>query len=81
MGCFDSVIAVCPECGANVEFQSKAGECDLRTYKVTSVPVVIAIDLDGTSRRCTCGEFVTIGYHDKPIRVAMHVDYEGSVND
>ena len=60
MGTFDSVLARCPECGAEVEFQSKAGECRLRRYHASSVPMEIAADIDGTSVRCECGEFVTL---------------------
>ena len=55
MGMFDSVIATCPKCGKDVEFQSKAGECALRTYSATSVPPEIAKDVAGDAQACVCG--------------------------
>ena len=56
MGMFDSLYVTC-KCGEDVEFQSKAGECALREYRITDVPPVIAGDLIGqceTCRRCGC---------------------------
>jgi len=47
MGMFDSVFAPCPVCGKLLEFQSKAGKCDLKKYTHTSVPAEIAADLIG----------------------------------
>ena len=47
MGMFDSVIAECPKCGKKLEFQSKAGSCNLVQYPSYSVPAEIAIDLLG----------------------------------
>lgn len=72
MGMFDSVIVPCPACGGEVEFQSKAGECRLRRYHVSSVPMGIAADLNNTSEKCDCGEFVTITMGCKD-RVSMRV--------
>ena len=57
MGMFDRVWARCPKCGAQVEFQSKAGECSLINYSFDSVPVEIAADLSGKEQRAcdSCG--------------------------
>ena len=53
MGMFDSVYLDCPECGDYVEFQSKAGDCELhRYYKGDGVPMDVAADILGQSRRC-----------------------------
>lgn len=44
MSCFDSVWVNCPRCGKQVEFQSKAGECNLHDYTletVTQAPEVL----------------------------------------
>lgn len=60
MGMFDSVYVTCPRCGSSVEFQSKAGECYLRTYSNQEVPTEIAADLNDTSERCKCGALVTV---------------------
>jgi len=61
MGLFDSVIAHCPKCGNPVEFQSKAGPCDMDVYSSTEVPPKIAAALDGQKQACdTCGTEVQI---------------------
>ena len=52
MGMFDWVFIVCPECGGNIGFQSKAGECDLREYDEYDMPPEIAVDLKDEERRC-----------------------------
>lgn len=52
MGMFDSVNAKCPECGGNIEFQSKSGECILRNFPITEVPLEIAADIDGEYGHC-----------------------------
>lgn len=55
MGMFDSVYLKCPECGSQVELQSKAGECLLINYSRDNVPLNIAEDLDGRIVTCTNG--------------------------
>ncbi len=63
MGCFDSVWFKCPSCGASrqddppggVEFQSKAGGCNLADYEPASAPPKVALDIIdkvGTCSRC-----------------------------
>jgi hypothetical protein len=52
MGMFDSVIVHCPACGEENEFQSKAGDCSMKTYNQTHVPVHIANDIDGEITKC-----------------------------
>jgi len=49
---FDSVMASCPNCGSSLEYQSKAGDCLLRTYCLDEVPVGIAISVDGDQTYC-----------------------------
>ena len=72
MGMFDSVIVNCPECGTAVEFQSKAGCCELKRYSHRSVPQEIAIDIDGQHQFCkACGEKVELLYPGATVRVAM----------
>ena len=61
MGMFDSVVARCPRCGGELEFQSKSGECSLATYPVYAVPVEVASGADGTSAECVgCGTGYTL---------------------
>lgn len=62
MGMFDSVTVGCPHCSAILEFQSKAGPCQLNTYPCISVPVEIALDLHKQTEVCDCGARVTLKY-------------------
>lgn len=60
MGMFDSMYVAC-SCGRAVEFQSKAGRCNLRRYSMATVPLEVATDLDGESERCpNCGSTLII---------------------
>lgn len=62
MGMYDSVMVKCP-CGAEVEFQSKAGDCILKYHDPRDVPSEIADDLNGKIKRCECGRDVTLFVH------------------
>lgn len=53
MGMFDSVWFACLNCGANVEVQSKAGDCAMREYNERDVPSHIAEDIMGEIVQCT----------------------------
>lgn len=46
MGMFDTVFFKCPTCNAELEEQTKSGECLLRRYHQSSVPVVAVSGLD-----------------------------------
>ena len=52
MGMFDTVNVRCRKCGANMEFQSKSGECMLNTYDETSVPPSVAEGIVGDEVWC-----------------------------
>lgn len=52
MGMFDSVYVNCPNCGEDIEFQSKAGECWCRSYNQNKVPTIVAFDLEGDVEIC-----------------------------
>lgn len=45
MGMFDSIYFECPECGSEIEEQSKAGDCYLHRYTGDDVPLAIAADI------------------------------------
>lgn len=61
MGMFDSVVATCPKCGCEIEFQSKAGTCNLNRFQLDEVPVEIASNINGELRECeNCGEMYRI---------------------
>jgi hypothetical protein len=55
VGLFDEVNIVCPECGSFVEFQSKAGDCHMHSYRQNSVPTEIAKDILNNIQQCSCG--------------------------
>jgi hypothetical protein len=42
---FDSVIVQCPECGVNVVYQSKAGDCRLNRYTIFDAPIRVLADV------------------------------------
>ena len=71
MGMFDTVKFKCPECGAELELQSKAGECVLHEYHYKAVPPEIAIDLDGRNVLCEHCFTVTTLHYDKVPLVSM----------
>lgn len=62
MGCFDSVFVNCGTCGKRIEFQSKAGGCRMNIFNIpdAGIPPVIAGDLDGECRDCSCGKTIRI---------------------
>ena len=58
MGMFDSVYVKCAKCGTEVEFQSKAGKCDLENYTINNAPPEILIDIDKEIGVCKeCGHY------------------------
>lgn len=74
MGMFDTVFVPCPHCGRMVEFQSKAGDCELKRYHISSVPPEIAKWLDGDNQTCACNAKVTIRLSKPLERVLMTTD-------
>lgn len=73
MGMFDSVYARCQSCGTKVEFQSKSGDCTLAEYDRHKVPKSIALALNGSSEKCSCGKWVTLSYGGADSFVRMEV--------
>jgi ribosomal protein S27AE len=60
MGCFDSIIVECPACGTEVEFQTKAGDCNLDRFTLEEAPLIVLADCVDRRLRCKkCGR--TIG--------------------
>jgi len=79
MGLYDSVMANCPRCGAEFEFQSRAGE-SMEKFKLNSVPLATALDLardlDQNKWRCNCGYILKLA-----IRVEMVVKDDRKFNE
>lgn len=73
MGCFDSVFIKCPKCGYNIEFQSKAGRCDMYRFNESKVPIVLADDIDGEVMECPTCHTRVMAKQIVPVKtVAMH---------
>ena len=61
MGMFDSIYVQCPHCGASVEFQSKAWNCDLDIYTLDDAPLAILIDVMNAPRHCFyCDQWIAL---------------------
>lgn len=61
MGMYDIVVARCPRCGEELEFQSKGGDCSLSRYDISEAPSDVLSDADrhdvlcgGCGSRCSC---------------------------
>ncbi len=70
MGLYDSLFIDCPECGKELEFQSKEGDCNMlrcTSYNILSrcVPWFVGRDL-----HCTCGAWVELVPYVPPKIVA-----------
>ena len=76
MGMYDSVVVSCSKCNQDsIEFQTKVGDCKLVDYDHNSVPMAIALALDGRSESCrTCGHTVTLHMPMRIDRVCMVVE-------
>lgn len=62
MGMYDDVWVPCPSCSKDVRFQSKAGECRLRNFGITTAPLEVLADIKGSknARQCSCGALVRV---------------------
>ena len=62
MEMYDSVWVPCTKCNKLVEFQSKAGLCQLSNYNLSNAPADVLGDLAGDVGCCQkCGERFRIG--------------------
>ena len=80
MGMFDSVYVKCPNCGEDIEFQSKAVECQCKSYNQNKVPTIIAFDLEGDVEICDhCGTEVEFYIPGSPTYIqCMGLELRGS---
>lgn len=57
MGLFDVVWLKCPNCGASIEFQSKAGYPSMEEFDVDNVPSHVAGYIHDDIEKCkSCGK-------------------------
>jgi hypothetical protein len=55
MGCFDTVMVPCPDCGLEEGFQSKSGICHLEVWSLKECPSDILVDVNRHSPHyCKC---------------------------
>lgn len=52
MGMFDSVWVHCPECGKEIEFQSKTGSC-IGDYTLDTAPADVISSMNGEVELCS----------------------------
>jgi hypothetical protein len=70
MGCYDEVNVPCPNCGQREPFQSKGGDCAMRTYDLERCPLDVLSDVNrhggATCRRCGTLFHVGLGGRSEP---------------
>jgi hypothetical protein len=68
MGMFDTVLVPCPKCGAEVECQSKSGDCTLTRYPLAAAPANVLADVNRHApHECQdCGHTFTVPLHPAP---------------
>ncbi len=77
MGLFDEVCTQCPHCGADMDWQSKAGECVMRRYSLGDCPTEIGRDLKDTLMECdNCKRVFKFTFEEivKPMNIAKIVE-------
>ena len=68
MGCYDTVAARCPECGVEVFFQSKGGECLFREFDLSNAPEDVLSNVNRHSPvKCRNGHYCEIAFEEKTI--------------
>ena len=70
MGCYDTVLVSCPECGFENDFQSKSGECTLSNYTIDNCPDDVLSDVNRHAPyKCKCGLYLSINIKTKDILI------------
>ena len=63
MGMFDSIYVPCPHCGKRMEFQTKAGDCQLKVLTLEQATPAMLLDIrDQPEWHRACGNWVVL--HD-----------------
>jgi hypothetical protein len=52
MGLFDSIYAPCAHCGAPLEFQTKAGDCQMDRFEIDTAPAYLLWDVKDDPKHC-----------------------------
>lgn len=76
MGMFDRIMFDCPNCGKEIEAQSKSGNCSLASYDIHHVPEDVAEDRNRHAPfRCECGKSWTLQPTERKIVTLVPVEY------
>lgn len=56
MGLYDSIYAKCPNCGEEIEFQTKSGDCLMGSYTIENCPDIALANANRHAPiECDCG--------------------------
>ena len=55
MGCYNSILAKCKECGKTIEFQTKSGSCCQSEFNINDAPLQELQGVEGDLLTCECG--------------------------
>lgn len=69
MGMFDTILASCPICGEENEFQSKGGDCFLENYNLEDCPDDVLSDANRHRdyNKCECGALLVIDIEKRKV--------------
>ena len=83
MGCYDTCRIECPECGAWVDVQSKAGECSGSRFPLEKTPISILADIENESKNgrimcfsCGCDLAIVIAHSVKVKALSNQKQYD-----
>lgn len=65
MGMYNIITVNCPECGNQVEFQSKSGSCDMSSFNISKVPEEDLVGIIGDVVECDCGHLIEVGRKER----------------
>ena len=73
MGVYDSIIAKCPICGKEMEFQTKSGECTLACYQLEEFSTMedpqAMLDVNRHAPNECCGKQWAVEFSYTPLKI------------
>lgn len=71
MGCYNTILARCPRCGEENEFQTKGGDCSLSSFTIDEAPGADMLDSNRHAPRpcIKCGVELWFEYTVEKIHV------------
>lgn len=73
MGMFDRIIAKCPICSKEMEFQTKSGQCDLSRYDLEQFASMedpeAMLNVNRHSPKECCGKFWAVEFAYTPLKI------------